>query len=174
MSKKEAAQMDKIVSPLIRQGQSPYQIVTNHPELGISVKTLYNYIDCGVLMTRNIDLKRKAKFKPRKHSKTGIRDRSVFKGRTYQDFRNLAPDDFMEMDTVLSAKGSKKCILTFYNPETELFIARLIPRCTKGAVHSVFDKTEDILGTYDFLRVFETVLTDYAEENTMPKFFCIA
>jgi hypothetical protein len=34
------------------------------------------------------------------------------------------------MDTVISAKGSNKCILTFYIPEMELFIARLLNRCT--------------------------------------------
>ena len=31
----EAKQMAAIIAPLLKQGQSPYQIVTNHPELGI-------------------------------------------------------------------------------------------------------------------------------------------
>ena len=44
----EAKQMAAIIAPLLKQGQSPYQIVTNHPELGISEKTLYNYIENGV------------------------------------------------------------------------------------------------------------------------------
>ena len=38
----EAKQMAAVIAPLLKQGQSPYQIVTNHPELGISEKTLYN------------------------------------------------------------------------------------------------------------------------------------
>ena len=97
--------------------RAPYVILTNHPELGISVKTLYNYIDQGVLLSRNIDLKRKVKFKLRKDdSKPTIKNREVFIGRTYSDFRALNPDYFCEMDTVLSAKGSNKCILTFYIP----------------------------------------------------------
>lgn len=169
ISKHEARQMDSIVDPLIRQGQSPYHILTNHPELGISVKTLYNYIDGGVLISRNIDLKRKVKFKPRKNTKRGIADRSAFVGRTYQDFKEFAPDNFVEMDTVLSAKGSLKCILTFYHPKTHLLIARLLPRCTKGAVHAVFDKLEDTLGTYDFLCVFENILTDRGSEFASPR-----
>ena len=169
LSKHQAAEMDSVVTPLIRQGQSPYQIITNHPELGISVKTLYNYIDQGVLMTRNIDLKRKPKFKPRKHTRTGIRDRAVFIGRTYNDFRELDPDHFFEMDTVLSAKGSNKCILTFYEPEIELFYARLLPRCSKGAVHAVFDTLEHSMGTYDFLSVFEILLTDRGNEFSDPE-----
>ena len=35
--------------PLIEQGQSPYQIAVNHPELGMSVaRTIYTYIDKGL------------------------------------------------------------------------------------------------------------------------------
>ena len=44
----EAKEMAEIIGPLLRQGQSPYQIVTEHPELGISEKTLYNYIEGDV------------------------------------------------------------------------------------------------------------------------------
>jgi IS30 family transposase len=168
MTKHEALKMNAVVAPLIRQGQSPYQVLTNHPELDISVKTLYNYIDQGVLLSRNIDLKRKAGFKPRKHTRKGIRDREVFIGRTYQDFRNLAHADFMEMDTVLSARGCSKCILTLYNPETELLIARLLPRCTERSVKAVFDRLEHSLGTYDFLSVFEVCLTDRGSEFGDP------
>lgn len=40
MTKHELHATDKIVSPLIAQGQSPYQIIANHPELDMSVRTL--------------------------------------------------------------------------------------------------------------------------------------
>lgn len=168
LSKHDALKMDTVVTPLIAQGQSPYAIVTNHPELNISVKTLYNYIDQGILLSRNIDLKRKPHFKPRKHTKKGIKNRDAFIGRTYADFNSLNPDYFFEMDTVLSAKGSNKCILTFYIPETELFIARLLNRCTKGAVKASIDQMERALGTYDFLTVFEVCLTDRGSEFGDP------
>lgn len=48
MTKRELHQKDKIISPLIEQGQSPYQILTNHPELDMSVRSIYNYIDLGL------------------------------------------------------------------------------------------------------------------------------
>ena len=66
LSKNELLAIDKIVTPQIIQGQSPYMIIANHLELDMSVKTLYNYIDKGIFLSRNIDLKRKTKFKPRK------------------------------------------------------------------------------------------------------------
>ena len=78
LTKREAHKIDAIVKPLIEQGQSPYMIITNHPELNISVKTLYNYINAGVLLSRNIDLKRKSKFKPRKCHKSQISNRAIF------------------------------------------------------------------------------------------------
>lgn len=40
--------MADIIKPLFKQGQSPFQIVTGHPELGISEKPLYNYIENGI------------------------------------------------------------------------------------------------------------------------------
>ena len=46
----EAKQMASVIAPLLKQGQSPYQIITNHPELCISEKTLYNYIESDVFM----------------------------------------------------------------------------------------------------------------------------
>ena len=78
MTKHELRKKDDIVSPLIEQGQSPYQIITNHPELDMSVRSLYTYLDQGLFTARNIDLKRKVKFKPRKVHKTQISDRKVF------------------------------------------------------------------------------------------------
>ena len=38
LTKHELRKKDRIISPLIEQGQSPYQIVTNHPELDLSVR----------------------------------------------------------------------------------------------------------------------------------------
>ena len=171
-TRRELHQMDDIITPLVSQGQSPYHILCNHPELGVSVKTMYNYIDQGLLLTRNIDLKRKVKFRKRKdtNKKTSLTDRKVLIGRTYADFKALAlsASEFAEMDTVLSAAGSLKCILTFYLPDTGLFLAYLLDRCSEKAVKHVFDRLEEQLGTYDFLRLFSTVLTDRGSEFGDP------
>ena len=49
MTRHELHQEDMVITPLIFQGQSPYQIITNHPELDMSVRTLYSYLDKGIL-----------------------------------------------------------------------------------------------------------------------------
>jgi IS30 family transposase len=169
MTKHELRQKDKIISPLIEQGQSPYQIITNHPELDMSVRTLYHLIDSGVLTSRNIDLKRKVKFKPRKCHKTQITDRTVFVNRTYDDFTQLGLSSFVEMDTVHSNRESKKTLLTFFFTEEKLFLAFLLNRCTKGAVRAVYDRLEKRMGTELFLERFEFVLTDRGAEFGDPE-----
>ena len=169
MSKQELREKDSIITPLIFQGQSPYHILTNHPELDMSVRTMYTYLDNGVLSARNIDLKRKVKFKPRKIHKTQIKDRSVFLGRTYADFQALGLNYFAEMDTVHSSRESKRVILTFFLTREKLFLAFIINRCTKGAVKLIFNKLEYLIGTYNFLTLFNTILTDRGSEFSDPK-----
>ena len=134
----------------------------------MSVRTLYTYLDEGLFTARNIDLKRKVKFKPRKCHNTQIKDRTVFQGRMYADFQALSPDRWTEMDTVHSSNESKKVLLTFFLKREKLFLAFLMNRCTKGAVRAVFDRLEKKLGTYDFLCLFHTLLTDRGSEFGDP------
>ena len=169
MTKRELHEKDSIITPLIYQGQSPYQILINHPELDMSVRTLYTYLDEGLLSARNIDLKRKVKFKPRKVHKTQIKNREVFIGRTYSDFQALELDHFAEMDTVHSSRESKRVILTFFLTREKLFLAFIMNRCTKGAVKLIFNKLERQMGTYDFLTLFNTILTDRGGEFGDPE-----
>ena len=91
MTYSELKALADIIVPLIKKGQSPYQIITSHPELNISEKTLYNYIESGVfrqfglldidlrVKTRRISKKDSVKYKKRE-------DRKFLIGRTYDDF----------------------------------------------------------------------------------------
>lgn len=170
MTKRQLHQKDQIITPLIKQGQSPYQILTNHPELEMSVRSMYTYIDKGLFTARNIDLKRQPKFKPRKCHKTQIKDRTVFINRTYADFRSLdiQAHSFVEMDTVKSSRDSQRTLLTMIFTEEKLFLAFLLNRCTKGAVRAVFDRLEKRMGTFEFISVFENILTDRGSEFSDP------
>lgn len=114
LTKHELRKKDRIISPLIGQGQSPCQIVTNHPELELSARTVYPYLDQGLSTAHNADLKRKVKFKPLKCHKTQITDRTVFISRTYQGFQTLQLASCTEMDTAHSFREPKKTLLTFF------------------------------------------------------------
>lgn len=108
LTRQQLHQKDRGISPLIEQGQSPYHILANHPELDMSVRTMYTYLDKGIFTARNIDLKRKTRFKPRKCHKTQITDRAAFTNRLYRDFCSLELPAFVEIDTVHSSRESKK------------------------------------------------------------------
>lgn len=170
-SQAEIHRINSIVHPLILQGQLPYVILTNHPALDMSVRTMYKYINIGALITRNIDLKRNVKFKTRKIHKTQNKNRAIFENRTYDDFQalKLQLGAFWEMDTVLSARGSLKCILTFVDPEISLFYARLLPYHEPCYVERAFDMLEKALGgVYEFQSLLPIILTDRGSEFGKP------
>ena len=104
--------LDALVSPLILQGQSPYMILQSHPEIPCSEKTLYNYIESGVLSAKNIDLPKKVKYKIRSSGSSEPTDKAIYEGRTYKDlqaFLKESPDTGVtEMDTVLGLLDSKE------------------------------------------------------------------
>ena len=168
LTQRELHQKDKIITPLIEQGQSPYHILAIHPELNMSVRTMYTYLDMGLFTARNVDLKRKVRFRPRKCHKAQITDREVFTDRLYSDFCSLGLSSFVEMDTVHSSRESKKTPLTMFFVKEKLFLACLMKRCTKGAVRLVFDRLEKRMGTCKFLTLFEYILTDRGSEFGDP------
>jgi IS30 family transposase len=67
--------VDELVTRLVKKGQPLTHIYAEHKdELPMSLRSLYNYIDAGELTIRNIDLRRKTGYKPRK--KKNGKDRS--------------------------------------------------------------------------------------------------
>ena len=87
----------------------------------------------------------------------------------YSDFLALGLDNWTEMDTVHSSRESKRVLLTFFIRREKLFLAFLMNRCTKGAVRLVFDRLEKRIGTYDFLILFGTTVTDRGSEFGAPE-----
>lgn len=164
--------LDELVSPLIRQGQSPYMILQNHPEIKLSEKTIYNYIDSGALTVKNIDLPKKVKYKVRNVHSTEITDNSVYEGRTYKDLQNFLkeyPDTRVtEMDTVIGCDGSKKVLLTLHFDCCSFMMAYLLESKEAYHVKTVFDNIETAIGAFSFCNSFSIVLTDRGGEFQNP------
>lgn len=164
--------LDGVVSPLILQGQTPYMILRNHPEIGCSVKTLYNYIESGALSVKNIDLPRKVKYKLRRPHPSEINNTGIFEGRTYKDFSAFMaqhPDtNAVEMDTVVGCEGSHKVFLTLYFRCCKLMLVYLLSDKTADSVKKVFDSLEKAMGTLMFCRLFPIILTDRGTEFSNP------
>ena len=59
--------MDELVTRLVKKGQPLTHIYAEHEnERPVCLRTLYNYIDEGALSIKNIELRRKTGYKPRK------------------------------------------------------------------------------------------------------------
>lgn len=172
ISPEELTKLDELVSPLIRQGHSPYMILQNHPEISCSEKTLYNYIDSGALSVKNIDLPKKVKYKLRTSSSSNTIDKAIYEGRTYknlQAFLREAPDTRVtEMDTVLGCEGSHKVLLTFHFGGCSFMMAYLLDSKEARHVKTVFDSIEHSVGTFSFARAFSLILTDRGSEFQTP------
>ena len=67
LTEAEIVHIDDFVSPIIQEGQSIAHSHAGHKgEMSFTSRTLYNYVNHGVLSARNLDLPRKIKYKPRK------------------------------------------------------------------------------------------------------------
>ena len=174
VTEEQLKQIDDLISPLIKQGQSIKLIYANHKdEINCSIRCLYNYIDAGLLSVKNIDLPRRVKYKVRNKNKNKTKkDYSYRIGRTYDDFKKLLEKNpninIVEMDTVEGIKGGK-VLLTLIFRNFNFMIARLLPDKKCNSVKTELDNIEKIIGAELFKRVFKYILTDNGGEFQRPE-----
>lgn len=165
--------LDELVAPLIRNGQSPYMILRDHPEIGLCEKTIYNYIDLGALSVKNIDLPKKVAYKVRHVHKTEIEDPRSFEGRTFKDYQAFMkqhPDTrVVEMDTVVGCEGSHKVLLTLHFDNCSFMAAFLLDSKEAKRVEAAFDCLEKKMSAIEFRLAFPLVLTDRGGEFAHPE-----
>ena len=178
LTKQEAQNMADIIVPLLKKGHSPYQIVTDHPELGICEKTLYNYIDSDVFHfiggAINLDLRRKVSRKPTKKKSNEYKkrkDRKHLKGRLYTDYRAYIEENpnaaVTEMDTVYNDESNGPFIQTFRFMRGMVLFALYHDEKTAQEMKEGVDLLERILGREVFRKYVNVLLTDRGSEFSM-------
>ena len=168
----ELERIDQIISPLIKKGQSIHQIcVNNADEIMLDERTIYNYVDTGLLSVGNIDLPRKVRYKVRKKKPPVRVDKQCHLGRTYEDFLEYTasnPDvPIVEIDSVEGRKGGKVLLTVFFR-NSNLMLAFLRDRNTARSVTEVFEWLYETLGHEQYCRLFPIILTDRGSEFTDP------
>lgn len=169
----EALQLDSLISPLLKKGQSIHHICVSNPsEIMFSEKTIYNYVDAGIFSARNIDLPRKVSYKPRRSSHDSFKvDKSCRIGRTYQDFQDFLsgwPDcPVVQMDSVVGRKGGK-VLLTLHFIKSEFMLAFLRDRNTAASVFWIIEKLYRELRPDRFMEIFPVLLGDNGCEFSDP------
>lgn len=171
----EIDNLNSILTPLIcEQKQSIHQVIINNKnKIMFSDKTIYKYIDLGILNVRNIDLPRKVRFRNRTKATTVYKiDKKCLENRTYEDFLNYIkehPDTpIVEMDSVEGKKGGK-VLLTIHFVNCSFMLAFIREHNDAQSVIDIFNHLQDILGINKFKELFVVILTDNGSEFSNPK-----
>lgn len=179
---KEAQDLAAVVRPLMDQGLSPYQIILLHPELGISEKTLYNYIDWGVFASldpsvriTNLDLRRKVSRKITKKVSNQYKKRvprAFLNGREYKDFRAFMEDNpnvfVTQMDTVYNDMNNGPFMQTFGFVKAHFLFALYHDTKTAEDMTNGVNQLYEILGPEVFQKYCSVILTDRGTEFSDP------
>lgn len=163
--------IDSIVSAGVKSGQPLTHIYETHKyELTVSLRTIYNYIDEGLLSVKNIDLRRKVRYRKRVKSdnQEPKLQQSYRIGRTYADYERFMLDNpecpVVQMDTVKGKKEKGQVILTMLMMKYDIMLMFLLPDCKASSVVSVFDFLTDVLDIEVFRNLFPVILTDNGSE----------
>lgn len=157
-----------IIKPLLKKGQSIYQILKNHPEINLCAKSLYTYIESDVfkdygidvfLLRRQVTMRKRKKLKKRKEPVN-------YDGRRYKDYlefiKNNPTIPTTQMDTVYNNKDGPY-IQTFIFQHTSLMIGFLHTEKTSSSMASTLDKLQELLQE-DYYKLFSLLLTDRGTE----------
>ena len=173
ISEAELKQLDDIISPLLRKGQSLHHISIHHAdELMKSERTLYTYVNQGLFSARNLDMPRTVRMRPRKAVSKALKvDKSCRIGRdlpAFQRFCKEHPDlPVRQLDSIEGIKGGA-VLLTIHFVEQELQLAFLRDRNDSQSVIDIFNRLYLELGPDVFPDIFPVLLADNGSEFSNP------
>lgn len=174
LTEEELAQLNSIISPLLKNGQSLHHImVNNSDQIMCCEKTAYTYIDNGLFDGRNIDMPRKVRFKPRKAKSVGLKvDKTCRIGRTYEDYKEFHKTHpelpVVELDSVEGIKGGA-VLLTIHFVLQKFQLAFWRASNDSKSVTDIFHMLYKKLGKELYMKLFSILLCDNGSEFSDPK-----
>ena len=173
----EAKELGEKIQPLLKQGLSPYAILQAHPEIKLSEKTLYTYIENkvfeGLVDIGPLDLRRQVNRKmSRKKANTYKKreDHRYLIGRNYKDYQTYMAEtpnvSVTQMDTVYNDGSSGPFIQTFKFVGTGFLFGLLHDEKTALEMKKGVDRLEMILDPKIFRKYVHVLLTDRGPEFT--------
>lgn len=168
----ELKKLDEIISEGVRKGHS-IEVILHVHGLSIAPSTVYRYIDQDLLSVKNIDLKRKVRYKPRTTDKPKANpiEYDYLKGRTFEDFAAFILENpsvnLWQMDTIEGKKGGS-AVLSLLFTKTNLQLYFKISAICIEEVSRIFDSIRKHLGNNLFKETFGCILTDRGKENRDP------
>lgn len=172
----EIRELGLLIKPLIDQKQSLFAILHIHPEIKVSEKTLYNYIEDGVFQSvgvsiKPVDLIRQVRRKIPKNKQIQYsprKDRKYLQGRTEKDYlefmENNPEVNVVQMDTVYNDVSNGPFLQTFKFMKYDLFFC--VYHEAKDSQHMLegIKFLESILGEEMFSKEAAVIKTDRGSE----------
>ena len=151
----------------LSRGLSPYEISVLYADaIGVHRSTIYRWVEAGYGGLTNLELERKAGFKPRKRSAEHKTTRHSPK-RSHDAFLSLpeAPrQSRSELDCVIGTRYDKQAVLTVYNLPAHVQLALLLDAHDCESVERELGNLKEAMPKEMFERWMKTVLTDNGEE----------
>lgn len=174
LTEKELKQLDSVVSPLLKNGQSIHHILTNNQDKVLRCeKTIYVYVDNGLFSGRNVDMPRKVRFRVRKKKSVELKvDKACRNGRTYDDYKKYRAEHpelpVVELDSVEGVKGGA-VLLTIHFVVQKFQLAYKREANDSQSVIDIFNALYDLLGKKLYMKLFPILLCDNGTEFSNPE-----
>jgi IS30 family transposase len=177
LTTKERDALAAIIAPLLKQGQSVYQILSAHPEIKQCQKTIYNYIETGVFKDFGVDnfsLKEQVNRKQFKDKYKKRKEPANYHGRQYSDYLRFCAEHpevpTVEMDTLYNSPHGPY-LQTFLFRNTAFMIGFIHKNKANENMAGTIDTLQSILGDDLFSLMFSLLLADRGSEFEMYKLF---
>lgn len=174
---KGCADIAKVISPLLKQGQSVHQILSAHKEITQSERTIYHYIESGVFKDFGIDnfsLKEQVNRRQFKQKYKKRKERANFEGRKYEDFCRFHLENsdtpVTEMDTLYNSPHGP-FLQTFMFEKASFMIGFLHKVRNNESMSATLDFLQSKIGTQLFSKLFSLLLTDRGSEFEKHQMF---
>ena len=173
LTETERAAISGVIHAGISQGQSVHHIMSSNKDLfTVCEKTVYRYVNAGIIRTKRGDMPRSCMMKPRKRKNPEHKvDSKCRINRTHDDFKKHGeehPDSpVVEMDSVLGGVGGK-VLLTMHFNNCGLMLAFLRNANNSQSVIDIFNMMEGRLTFAVFQKLFPVILTDNGSEFSNP------
>lgn len=177
LTTQEAKELGEKIQPLLKQGLSPFAILQAHPEIKLSEKTLYTYIENkafeGLVDIGPMDLRRQVNRKMTKKKANSYKkreDRQYLIGRTYKDYKAYIEENqnvfVTQMDTVYNDETNGPFLQTYKFVCSGFLFSLIRNEKTAKEMKEGVDQLESILGTEIFRKYVHVLLTDRGSEFT--------
>ena len=170
----ELKAINEVLVPALNKGQSVHHAMVSSPDsFGVCERTIYKYVNAGVLSVKRHNLPMAVRYKKRNGTPMEHKvDRHCAEGRHWELYQEYLAENpgvqVPQIDTVEGGKNDKCVLLTVMFPNLHFMVARLMPgKCARHVIDA-FNWMWNTLGESSFKMLFPAIIADNGTEFSNP------